>query len=678
MMNHESPIQLVTFRDVYEYAKKRGFGESDFEQNGWQILPLGRAKEALGHPVFPSDANAFAIVFHYHSPDGSPFGYATLRIIRGAKDPRTFVGTTDGDGPKMLAPPRRPPRVYFSRRVAWGSLPIGTEIHIHESVLKAESAIKKGYVALGISGCWGWGSKIHRIPLLEDFGLLPWTARGLKPVVVFDSNTVRGYPEFQDLLDVAVKRFAGAFQIEHHVPVTRRKIPPGAGGNSWGYDDWAATDNGGRFEGEPELVDSDSSRAALEKINAGFAYDHGTNRIVTLGIPHQIISVRDFKDKIKPLRYEDADGELKPASEAWLVWDKRFETYGPVYRPGADSIWIDAIAHPHPNMWSGWGCDSKEGDVLPFLDLLENCLTKEERNEFLMWMAWPLQHPSEKKSSKVPVLVGPEGVGKSAIFRVLEKIHGPKNCAFINSSDLESSFNSYIANRTLVVVDDFTKIDRKTNAKLRNIATNETIRVNAKFTPEYDVENWAALGFTGNEYDALSMEEDSRRFFVMKMTPRVKWSLAEWGSFWKWASEAGPSALRFYLEHLDLSAFKSDAPALLTEGKKLVAEASANSLHSWLRELKDYTGARRVCTAKELDFLYVRFGGGSQDVTPGRTKAITDWLASHGYVLATEAKVKIDGLPSRVWSLDGSSDWSSLAIKEEMAKNPLILPSKLD
>jgi hypothetical protein len=678
-MSHESPIQLVTFRDVYDYAKKRGFEEDDFERSGWQILPLGRAKEGLGHQTFPSDSNSFAIIFHYFGPDGSPFHYATLRIIRGAKDPKTFAGTTEGDGPKMLAPPRKPPRVYFSKRVAWGSLPIGSEIQIHESVLKAESAIKKGYVALGISGCWGWSSKIHRIPLLDDFGLLPWSSKGFKPVVVFDSNTVRGYPEFQDLLEVAIQRFAGAFRIEHHVSVSRRKIPAGRPeGASWGYDDWAATPDGGRFEGEAELVDSDSSRAALEKINAEYAYDHGTNRIITLSTPHQIISVRDFKDKIKPLRYEDVEGELRPASEAWLVWDKRFETYGPVYRPGADTVWADPAGRPHVNMWTGWGCESKEGDVAPFLDLLTNCLTPEESREFLMWMAWPFQFPSEKKSSKVPILVGPEGVGKSAIFRVLEKIHGSKNCAFINSSDLESSFNSYIANRTLVVVDDFTKIDRKTNAKLRNIATNETIRVNAKFTPEYDVENWASLGFTGNEYDALAMEEDARRFFVMKMTPKVGWDFTKWTSWWEWIDKDGASVIRWHLEHLDLKGFDPYAPAMLTEGKKIIAGASASSLHAWLRELKDYTGDRRVCTAKELDFLYVRHGGGSQDITPYRTKQISDWLAAHGYVLATNVKVKIDGISMRIWSLDGSSGWSSMAIKEEMQKNPLIPQSKVD
>jgi len=672
-MNSESPVQLVTFRSVYDYANERGFNEDDFARAGWQILPLNRAKEGLGHPVFQGDTNAFALVFHYHYPDGTPMGYATIRIIRSNKG---FAGDAGASGPKMLAPPKRPPRVYFPKAVNWGGLGPDTEVQIHESVIKAEAAVKKGYAAIGINGCWGWGSKVHRIPLLEDFGLLPWAVKGLRPVVVFDSNTVRGYPEFQELLEVAVQRFAGAFELEHHVPLTRRTIPAGPSG-SWGYDDWSVS-GGGVFSGLPETIDSDQSRAALEKLNSSFAYDHHLHRIVGLKAPHSIISIRDWKDKVKPLRYEDHEGELKPASEAWLVWDKRFETYGPVYKPGEGNLWYDSEGRAHVNMWSGWGAESTKGDITPLLNLLENCLTAEEIHEFLMWMGWAVQCPTKKKSSKVPILVGPEGVGKSAIFRLLEKIHGPKNCAFINSTDLESSFNSYIANRTLVVVDDFTKIDRKTNAKLRNLATNETIRVNAKFTPEYDVENWASLAFTGNEYDALAMEEDSRRFFVLKMTPRVSWSVSQWDEWWKWVHSSGPSSVRYYLEHLDLSGFAPDAPAIMTAGKKIVASASRSALSTWLSELKDYTGDRRVVTAKELDFLYVRSGGGSQDVTPNRTKFITDWLASHGYVLATDYKVKIDGVSTRVWSLDGSTGWENAAIKEDMTKHPLMGGNKLD
>lgn len=659
-MTIESPVQLVTFRSVHDYAKERGFDEGDFETTGWQALPLIKAKEALGHQIFPSDANAFALVFHYHLPDGTPMGYATIRIIRGS------VGfLPSAEGPKLLAPARKAPRVYFSRNVRWSELQTGVEIQIHESVVKAEAAIKKGYVALGISGCWGWGSKVHRIPLLEDFALLPWSAKGLKPVVVFDSNTTRGYREFQELLELAIQRLAGAFELEHHVPVRRRCIPAGPSGNSWGYDDWCVA-GGGKFDGDAQDIDSDQSRACLEKLNAEFSYDHVLHRIIQISPPHSIISIRDFKDKIKPLRYQDSEGDLKPASEAWLVWDKRRETKGPVYRPGALQI-VDG----HINFWDGWGCESTRGDCSPFLALLDNCLEQFEVKEFLGWMAFHIQHCDRKKSSKVPILVGPEGVGKSAIFRVLGMIHGAKNCSFINTGELESSFNSYLSNKTLVVVDDFTKMDGKTNAKLRNISTNETIRVNAKFTPEYEIANTAALAFTGNEYDGVKMDEESRRYFVLRMSPKEK---TDWPSFWKWADASGPSSLRFFLETLDVSYFDPYAPALMTAGKRVMATASQNALHVWLQDVEEHIGQRSVATSRELDFLYVRSGGGGQDTTPNRGKAISDWLAAHGYNLAASGiKLKIEGTTTRVWAIkDEAASWGSDRVREDMKKFSLM------
>ena len=672
-MSNDSPVQLVTFRSVQEYAKERGFEETDFEKNGWQAMPLAKAKEALGHPIYQGDANAFALVFHYYNPDRTPMQYATIRIIRSGGG---FASQVE-QGPKMLNPARKPPRVYFSRCVDWINLSDNSEIQIHESVVKAEAAIRKGYLAIGISGCWGWCSKQHRIPLLEDFGSLPWAAKGLRATVVFDSNTTRGYPEFQELLELAIQRFAGAFELEHHVPVSRRKIPPGPHARSWGYDDWCMA-GGGNFTSESEAIDSDQSRAMLEKLNSEFAYDHALHRIIQIPTPHSIISIRDFKDKIKPLRYQDAEGDLKPASEAWLVWTERRETFGPVYRPGAPTL----IEGRHVNFWDGWGVESVKGDASPFYDLLNNCLTPEEVREFLMWMAFGIQRCGEKKSSKVPVLVGPEGVGKSAVFRVLGMIHGEKNCSFINTGELESGFNSYIANKTLVVVDDFTKMDNKTNAKLRNISTNETIRVNAKFQPEYTIDNTAALAFTGNEYDGIKMEEDARRYFVLRMQPKkeIVGVTAYWEAYWDWATASGAAALRWSLENLDIGSFRPYGTAMLTEGKKVMARASQSALANWLSDVKEHIGSERLfATSRELDFLYVRSGGGGQDTTPNRGKQIGDWLAAHGYRLATELKVKVDGVSTRVWAINTSATgWDSKAILENMRKFPLMAGSKAD
>jgi len=240
-------------------------------------------------------------------------------------------------------------------------------------------------------------------------------------------------------------------------------------------------------------------------------------------------------------------------------------------------------------------------------------------------MAFHIQHCDRKKSSKVPILVGPEGVGKSAIFRVLGLIHGAKNCSYINTGELESSFNSYLASKTLVVVDDFTKMDGKTNARLRNIATNETIRVNSKFTPEYEIANTAALAFTGNEYDGVKMDEESRRYFVLRMEPKGK---TDWPTFWKWA-ETGAPALRFHLETLDVSYFEPYAPALMTEGKSVMSFSNRSALEQFVHDIEDYLPESRLFFYTEE--LAREYQNWNDDPSPNVGKRMANLLMQQQY-----------------------------------------------
>jgi hypothetical protein len=349
------------------------------------------------------------------------------------------------------------------------------------------------------------------------------------------------------------------------------------------------------------------------------------------------------------------------------VWDGRRETKGPVYRPGATQI-----VEGHVNFWDGWGCDSTRGDCTPLLALLSNCLEPFEVKEFLGWMAFHIQHCDKKKSSKVPILVGPEGVGKSAVFRVLGMIHGAKNCSFINTGELESSFNSYLSNKTLVVVDDFTKMDGKTNAKLRNISTNETIRVNAKFTPEYEIQNVAALAFTGNEYDGVKMDEESRRYFVLRMSPK---SPTNWQEFWKWAEGSGASHLRFYLETLDVSYFDPYAPALMTAGKQDMSFSNRSALEQFVHDIEDYLPlGRAFFYTEELAREYMAW---SSDPSPNVGKRMANFLIQLQYQsLSFRPRLGLKNQATTVFirkGVDVRLDPSTEAVKDNIQKFPIMM-----
>jgi len=66
--------------------------------------------------------------------------------------------------------------------------------------------------------------------------------------------------------------------------------------------------------------------------------------------------------------YEDEEGKVKrkPAAPAWLEWEHRRVAAAFVYRPGKELFINDEY-----NLWKGWGCEPKKGDITPWRDLLD-------------------------------------------------------------------------------------------------------------------------------------------------------------------------------------------------------------------------------------------------------------------------------------------------------------------
>ena len=95
--------------------------------------------------------------------------------------------------------------------------------------------------------------------------------------------------------------------------------------------------------------------------------------------------------------------EDKPVqiAKAWMQWQHRNEVEGVEYMPGSPTIHENNF-----NLWKGMGVDPKEGDVGPFLDILDNNIRNEaERRYLLQWCAYPVQNLGAKLMTSV-VLVG--------------------------------------------------------------------------------------------------------------------------------------------------------------------------------------------------------------------------------------------------------------------------------
>jgi hypothetical protein len=277
------------------------------------------------------------------------------------------------------------------------------------------------------------------------------------------------------------------------------------------------------------------------------------------------------------------------ASKVWLTWPLRSEAAGLTYAPGQPKL----IQQPGGNgviynTWPGFSVQPKRGSVKPFTKLVDHLFrgaTQEEKRWFVRWCAYPLQYPGTKLFTCVVLFGVKHGTGKSFLGYTLGRIYG-QNFTEINRSHLHSAFNEWAEGRQLVMGDDVTGSDRRSDADLlKKLITQKELRVNQKFVASYVVPDRVNYFFTSNQPDAFFLEDTDRRFFVHEVTVDP---LDEefYASYDLWLSSDGPSAIYDYLLRLELGDFNPSAPALRTRAKDRMTSDVKSDLGTWVEKLK--------------------------------------------------------------------------------------------
>jgi hypothetical protein len=296
--------------------------------------------------------------------------------------------------------------------------------------------------------------------------------------------------------------------------------------------------------------------------------------------------------------FESGDGGTKrrPAAKRWMEWPRRFELEKITYQPGAAPVVDDKW-----NTWRGWGCTPKPGTIKPWKELLDFLFKDAEpgaRRWFEQWCAYPLQHPGTKLFSSVLMWGVHQGTGKTMVAYAMRGIYG-SNFIELKAKDLQGSFNSWAENKQFVYGDEITGADRsgkKLDADyLKGIITQEELRINAKFVPEFVVRDVINYYFSSNHPDTFFMEDTDRRNFINEVVgrplPKVFYKEVE-----KWLKQGeGPAHLFEYLLGLDLTGFDPAGDAFHTASKRAMINDGKSDLSSWVHALReDPTGLLRA------------------------------------------------------------------------------------
>lgn len=226
-------------------------------------------------------------------------------------------------------------------------------------------------------------------------------------------------------------------------------------------------------------------------------------------------------------------------------------------------------------------------DVQPWLDHLAFIVPDEvERKTVLSWMAWVVQNPGVKPNWALVIGSTNEGLGKDLLLRPLLAGVGPAYVRNIGPADLDGSFNEYLCDARLLVVEEM-HISRTHGSKDRLkpllAAPPHTLNVNRKNLKQYAVPNIVALIFLTNNRNAVATSEDGRRYFVT-FNDGARQDNEYYVELVNWYERGGTRLAARYLIDLPLGDFTPLGAAPATAARTAMTRATRGQLASILEE----------------------------------------------------------------------------------------------
>lgn len=322
------------------------------------------------------------------------------------------------------------------------------------------------------------------------------------------------------------------------------------------------------------------SASKLYNIQGDRYYDSNAALVTDYGPKYKIADPDDTRKKIAAIK-------------VWLedrgdnTWCEKL-----VYEPGKSRRYkpegskLDCI-----NLWKPSAVKPIKGDVDLWLQLVKYVMVTPKNYEwFMQWLAYPLQKPGTKLLQGVFVYSRTQGVGKNFIIEpLLREIYG-KQYSLIVSSQLDSDYNGWVKCKQFIFAEEIWMSDKRdretTMGRLKSQISNEFVVVNEKYRPEESFKNYAQLYMTANQSNALALEADDRRVFVVHAPEQqLAEDFYEELDAWCKQPDSAGKVLNHLLHEVDISKFNPRANAPFTDDKDEIIEQTRDMVQSYIATL---------------------------------------------------------------------------------------------
>jgi hypothetical protein len=230
-----------------------------------------------------------------------------------------------------------------------------------------------------------------------------------------------------------------------------------------------------------------------------------------------------------------------------------------------------------------------EGDIKPWNTLTEHIAPIKEEREFLLdWLAHIVQNPWVKNRVIILIYTKKQRMGKGSIFDTMTDILGETNAEPTDVKGILDKGVTY-AEKQFVLIDECKSVGgwgEKSNLvnDLKKIATETRIKQRRLYVDYKIIETQTCYIVFTNEPDALNMDKEDERYFVIK-NENEKLEKSWYKAYHKWRQDKGSSYVYYMLKTRDISKFDPNAPAPKTKAKEEMQEDTGHPLTLKLREM---------------------------------------------------------------------------------------------
>lgn len=236
----------------------------------------------------------------------------------------------------------------------------------------------------------------------------------------------------------------------------------------------------------------------------------------------KILEVRAFLNWFAEHNFthpEDADKKINIGKMWWESRRKR-KYIRLVFDPGAHT------EDDEYNLWTGFTFEPTDhGDCSLFLDHIRANICNGNAEHFhwvMCWMADLIQRPGRKPGVAI-VLRGGEGIGKGFFAEMLGALISRHYMAITSEPHITGKFNSHLANKILVFVDEAAcSGEKKTQAVLYGLVTEPSAVIEFKGKDAASIKSYLRLILASNNAWVVPANMDARRWAVFDVGSHAK------------------------------------------------------------------------------------------------------------------------------------------------------------